>query len=293
MFLDRLDAPVARFHDGEGCEGDEARGDHAEQPGAVGSVVELRERSVEPDRLVRLVVDRRFDQEDADEAEDNRAREVANGPDGGEPLLHRGRHLLGFRVVEELLADSADELVEAYSEHHEPRDTDEPAAGRPAEDVVRRLVCVARLAARAHQDLDGDRAHHGVRDAAAERAEPVEAPVGALGTVAERGTGETPEGVASEADGQDSEEQVPEGVVFDGAERSLLVRDLAAAPEGQVERQDADDPVDEAARNEPRAREVANSRELTKPSPADRACTPTSVVSGRTWTLMGASVRRR
>ena len=71
----------------------------------------------------------------------------------------------------------------------------------------------------------------------------------------ERGTGETPERVASEADGQEAEQKVPEGVVFDGAERSLLVRDLAAAPEGKVERQDADDPVDEAACHEPGARE--------------------------------------
>ena len=80
--------------------------------------------------------------------------------------------------------------------------------------------------------------------------------------MAERGTGETPERVASEADGQDSEEQVPEGVVFDGAERSLLVRDLAAAPEGQVEGQDADDPVDEAACHEPGAREDREERRV-------------------------------
>ena len=48
---------------------------------------------------------------------------------------------------------------------------------------------------------------------------------------------------------------MPEGVVFDGPERALLIRDLSAAPEGQVERQDADDPVDEAACHEPGARE--------------------------------------
>ena len=35
----------------------------------------------------------------------------------------------------------------------------------------------------------------------------------------------------------------------------MLVRDLAAAPEGQVERQYADDPVDEAACHEAGARE--------------------------------------
>ena len=65
------------------------------------------------------------------------------------------------------------------------------------------------------EDLDRDCAQDGVRDAAAERAEPVEAAVGALGTVAEQSTEEAPERVASETDGEDGEEQVPEGVVLD------------------------------------------------------------------------------
>ena len=42
----------------------------------------------------------------------------------------------------------------------------------------------------------------------------------------------------------------------DGVHRALLVRQLAAVPERELERQDADDPVDQPARDEARAREV-------------------------------------
>src|SRR4051812_30410334 len=51
-----LDAPVARLDEGEACERDQTGRHGAEKPPTVGTVVELRERAVEADRLVRLVV---------------------------------------------------------------------------------------------------------------------------------------------------------------------------------------------------------------------------------------------
>ena len=48
-------------------------------------VGELGERAVQPDCLVRVVVDRRPDQEDADQPEDDHAREMAESAD---PVIH-------------------------------------------------------------------------------------------------------------------------------------------------------------------------------------------------------------
>ena len=84
--------------------------------------------------------------------------------------------------------------------------------------------------------------------------------VGALGAVAERGAEEPPERVAAEPDREQREEDVAEGLVLDRAKRALLVRDLAAVPDCQVEGEQADDPVDERARDEAGAREDREER---------------------------------
>ena len=66
---------------------------------------------------------------------------------------------------------------------------------------------------------------------------------------------EPPERVAAEADREQREQHVAERLLLDRAQRALLVRDLAAVPDREVEREQADDPVDERARDEARARE--------------------------------------
>ncbi len=43
-----------------------------------------------------------------------------------------------------------------------------------------------------------------------------------------------------------------EALFFDGAQRTLLVRELAAVADSDVEREDADDAVDDPARHEAR-----------------------------------------
>ena len=56
------------------AEGDQADGDDPEQERTVGGIGDLRQRTVETNRLVRVEVDGGFDQEDADQAEHDHPR---------------------------------------------------------------------------------------------------------------------------------------------------------------------------------------------------------------------------
>jgi hypothetical protein len=123
---------------------------------------------------------------------------------------------------------------------------------RPAEDVARGLLRAA-LAGRAsavEEDLDGDGAHQRVDDAAPERADAFEAAVSTLASVPERRTNEPPERVPAEPDCESREQHVAKRVLLDCAKRALLVCDLAAVPDGEVEGEQPDDPVDERAGDE-------------------------------------------
>ena len=73
--------------------------------------------------------------------------------------------------------------------------------------------------------------------------------------MAEGGPEQPPERVAAEADREEREQDVTEGLLLDRPQRALLVRDLAAVPDRQVEGEEADDPVDERPRDEPGARQ--------------------------------------
>src|SRR5581483_5915166 len=59
-----------------------------------------------------------------------------------------------------------------------------------------------------------------------------------------------PEGVAGEADRDQGQEHLPERLPGDLLERALLVRRLSARVERELDRQDADDPVDQPSRDE-------------------------------------------
>ena len=75
---------------------------HAEELGAVGPVVELRQGSVETDRFVCLVVDRCFPAGTRRRGEDDRPGHVSHGAEPRDPGLHCRGHPLGLVVVEEL-----------------------------------------------------------------------------------------------------------------------------------------------------------------------------------------------
>ena len=158
--------------------------------------------------------------------------------------------------------NAADELVDGDGRQDEPCGADEPAPRGPAEDVARRLLRVASRRAGAGQDLDRDHAHQRVDDAAAERAEALDAAVGSLTAVAEERPEQPPERVSAQPDREQREQDVTERALLDGSQGALLVRDLAAVPDDQLEREQADDPVDERTRHETGPRENREERRV-------------------------------
>src|SRR4029079_12313800 len=162
------DATVARVEHRVARERDQPRRDDPEHDRAKRARAELRQRLVEPDRLVGVVVDGRPDDAPADEGEDDRPREVADDADRGVRLVDARAHLPGLRVLAELLLDPLERLVDGDAEDDEARDDDEVPAERPVEHAAGRLLGLARAAAAraADQDLDRREAQRGVGDAA-------------------------------------------------------------------------------------------------------------------------------
>ena len=158
---------------------------------------------------------------------------------------------------EELLPGALEELVDADADQDEPGDPDEPATGGPVEDSCSGLVGgrAGAGAGRAHEDLDRGDAETAVDEPAADAAETIERAVGRLGAVPERGAEEPPDGVAAEADRDDDEQEGAERLVGERPDRALLIGELSLVADGDEEREHADDPVDQSARDEARARE--------------------------------------
>ena len=73
--------------------------------------------------------------------------------------------------------------------------------------------------------------------------------------MADRGAHEPPERVAAEADRDEREQDLAERLVRDRLQRPLLVRQLAAVAERELQGENPDDPVDEPAGDEPGPRE--------------------------------------
>ena len=71
----------------------------------------------------------------------------------------------------------------------------------------------------------------------------------------ERGAEEPPDRVAAEADREDDEQEGAERLVGECPDRALLVGELPLVAHGDEEREHADDPVDQPARDEAGARE--------------------------------------
>src|SRR5581483_3179649 len=212
----------------------------------------------EPDRFVRVVFDRGFDQEDSDQGEDDQACEVAEAADPFDPRPNPVAHLLGLRVFEEVLADSAVTLVEADSDQENAGDSDKPRATRPPENArgfLRRVAGAAAARTRADQDLDRDRAQARVHAAAPESRDAVELAVRGLRPVPDRRVHEPPERVARETDCDENQQHLPKRLVREGLQGALLVRRLASGTKRELDREDADDSVDQAASDEPRTRQ--------------------------------------
>ena len=70
--------------------------------------------------------------------------------------------------------------------------------------------------------------------------------------MADRGTQEPPDRVPGETNGHQDEEHLPERLLRDRIQRTVLIRRLAAISEGQLDGEDADDGVDHPTRDKPR-----------------------------------------
>ena len=66
----------------------------------------------------------------------------------------------------------------------------------------------------------------------------------------EQGVDQPPERIAGQADRDQDEEHLAEGLLRDRFKSPLLVGGPAADAQGKLEGEDADDPVDQAARDE-------------------------------------------
>jgi hypothetical protein len=95
--------------------------------------------------------------------------------------------------------------------------------------------------------LDGEYADGPVDNSARERRYPVETAVCALGAVPERGTNKPPQRVAAQTDRHEREQQLPERLVRDRMQGTLLIRQLASLPKCQLQSEDPDDCVDQRA----------------------------------------------
>src|SRR4029079_19618295 len=112
-------------------------------------------------------------------------------------------------------------------------------------------VHVAGTAARADQDLHCTGAEQGVDDAAHESGESVQAAVRSVRAVPEQSAEEPPKCVSAETDRDEDQQYFPEPLVCDRLQRTLLVRRRAAYSDGELDREDPNDPVDQPARDEP------------------------------------------
>src|SRR5581483_751461 len=154
----RVDQAVERVRD-------EAGGGDAEQQRAVRVVREPLQRAVEPDGLLRVVLDGGLDREDADQREDDEARDVPGDAGAPAPRL-RGVAAVDPLVLE-LARQPAVEVPEADADGDDGRRADEPAAGRPGEDGRRRLVRLLGL--RLRPACTGDDPGRAVREAEVDR----------------------------------------------------------------------------------------------------------------------------
>src|SRR6185503_19417928 len=117
----------------------------------------LLQRTVETDGVRRVVGDRRFDGEDADQGEDDEPRRVARDARAATPAL-RGVAAAADPLVLELAREAAVQVPHADGDDDDAGDGDEPRAAPPRENDRGRLVRLpARRAApaRARDDLRG------------------------------------------------------------------------------------------------------------------------------------------
>src|SRR6185437_9934560 len=111
---------VARIEEAIDLVRDEPGRRQTEEVRAVALVRELLQRAVETDRVMGVVVGRRFDREDADQGEDDEARDVAGDSGTTTPLLRDRAHSTRPLVLE-CAREPAVEVPQADADQHRSR----------------------------------------------------------------------------------------------------------------------------------------------------------------------------
>src|SRR5439155_1847330 len=138
----RRDVAVARVDEAvEPVAGESGRGE-AERVRAVRLLRELLERSVDPDRVLGVVLDGSADCEDPDQREHHATGQVSGDPRTGAPLPRGRAHASRLPAVLELERDAAIGVPESRADDNRARDPHEPGPGGPRQQLRRR---VARL----------------------------------------------------------------------------------------------------------------------------------------------------
>ena len=109
-------------------------------------VGQLSEGPIEPDRLVRVELDRGSEQAVAREPEHDHPGEV---PEDAEDLvcaLDLSAHLVGVCFLQELAREGPIALVQTDADQHGARKADDDRTAAPAHHTRRRLARVARAA---------------------------------------------------------------------------------------------------------------------------------------------------
>src|SRR4051794_33810573 len=236
-----IDVAIARVEEAIDRVRNEPRGRDSEEERAVGLLRELLQRAVETYSVLRAVVDGCLDREDADEREDDEARDVADETDPAAPLLGCGTPVDPF--VLELLRDAAVEVPDADADRDECARTDEPLPGRPREDDCRRLVRLLVLrfpAARAGEDARGAVGKPEVDGGTTEVADALRP------LVAVHRLQDAPERVRREAGREQHEDDLSEGVTGERVQCAVAARRVAADAERHADRKHADERIRDA-----------------------------------------------
>ena len=124
-------------------------------------------------------------------------------------------------------------------------------AGQSKTPPVSFLGSPALLPPDPSENLHRDPTKGSVHNPARKRSQAFKPTVRALGAVPDRSADQPPERIAAEGDRDQCQEDLPERLLGDRLERALLVGDLPAVTEGELDGEDADDSVDERPGHEP------------------------------------------
>src|SRR5947209_815138 len=114
-----LESPVARFEQRERCEGEQASGYKAQQPGPEWLTLQSRQSTVDADGIPRVELGGGCEQEVGDQGKHHSTNDQADASYAHEPASRGATHLLELVVVGEVAAECVVGLVSA---DHEQRD---------------------------------------------------------------------------------------------------------------------------------------------------------------------------